>query len=432
MAEQMPLLWEVSFDTPTRSGNRGGRYDAYLPDALSDRSLRLPPELAAQAYRVETEVRRLVETPGAPCLEGLARFLLRSEAIASSKIEGLQVSPQQIALAELAQTEESVRRGFTATAQLVANNITALREAVTTLADAHVVTVDGVDNLHRALLPDEPQQGLRTAQNWIGGSDWHPIDADFVPPPPQHVSRLMNDLCDYINSGVHAALIQAALVHAQFETIHPYPDGNGRVGRALIHTVLVRRGLTRSALLPVSLVLLTRSQTYLDGLTKYRYQGDSGSEPAHLAAAAWVAVFLDAVEIAVEQAKLFGCEVANLTEAWSARLAVYRGKTGVRGQPRAGSASARLLALLPELPVLTARSAARSLGVTFPAARNALEELAESNILQRKQVDRGATGYLAREVFDVVTFAERQLASTRWDTRESRPTRIVPASPQRQ
>ena len=171
MGERLQLRWETTFDAPTRSANRSGRYEAYLPDSLSDRPLSLPCAVAERAYQVETAVRQLVHAPGAHGLEGLARFLLRSEAIASSKIEGLQVSAQQIALAELAQIDETVVRGFTATAQLVANNITSLREAATTLAGAQAVTVSGINALHQALLPDEPQQGLRTVQNWIGGSD---------------------------------------------------------------------------------------------------------------------------------------------------------------------------------------------------------------------------------------------------------------------
>ncbi len=98
-------------------------------------------------------------------------------------------------------------------------------------------------DLHRALLPDDRHPGMREVQNWIGGDDWHPLDADFVPPPPDRVPALMADLVEYMNGVVHAPLIQAAIVHAQFETVHPFTDGSGRVGRALIHAVLSRRGV---------------------------------------------------------------------------------------------------------------------------------------------------------------------------------------------
>ncbi|GAA4028757.1 Fic family protein [Allokutzneria multivorans] len=429
MATWVQRHWDPSFDAPSRADRRGGRYLAYLPDRLSSRPLILSSELAGRALVVEAAVRDLAGTAGANGLEGLARFLLRSEAIASSKIEGLQVSSQQIALAELAQSDETITKGFTATAQLVANNITALRQAASTLATAPTVTIEGINGLHRALLPDERHRDLRTVQNWIGGSDWHPVNAQFVPPPETLVTELMDDLCEYINGGLHAPLVQAALVHAQFETIHPYADGNGRVGRALIHTVLVRRGLTTSALLPISLVLLTRSQDYLAGLTGYRHEGAADLPAAHQAAAEWLAMFLEATAVAVDQAKQFAAEVAELTHEWTARLAKHRATTGVRGMPRADSATARLLARLPEVPVLTARTVERALGVSFPAARTALEELADAGVLHRKSVDRQTTGYQAREVLDLLTFAERRLASTKWDTRQSKPQRHVPARP---
>jgi Fic family protein len=174
---------------------------------------------------------------------------------------------------ELADAEGIPVRGFTDNARLVANNISALKRAARELAFAPIVTAQGITDLHGALLPDHDLQGLRTAQNWIGGSAWHPLGADFVPPPPARVQALIDDLAEYASGAAHAALVQAGLVHAQFETIHPFADGNGRVGRALIHTVLTRRGLTRTAVLPVSLVLLTRSDAYVRGLTAYRYDG---------------------------------------------------------------------------------------------------------------------------------------------------------------
>jgi len=386
--------------------------------------------LGARAATVEHAVRSLVAGPGARGLEGLARFLLRSEAIASSRIEGLQVSPQQVALAEFAQAEGGQVRGFTENARLVANNITVLRRAATDLAEAPNVTVEGVEDLQRALLPGHQPLGVRTSQNWVGGSDWHPLDAEFVPPPPDQVNALMTDLVDYANSALHAPLVQAALLHAQFETIHPFTDGNGRVGRALIHTVLARRGMVRVAVLPVSLVLLTRSDEYVRGLTAYRYDGSPSGPEAQAGVMLWLSMFFDAVEIATGRAAQFADELATLRIEWDQRLISERQRRGVRDRPRADSAVAKLLDALPEVPLVTARTAERLLGVSFPAARKALEELAEAEILSRKQVDQNTTGYLARDVFELLTIAERRLASTRWDTRDSPPSRPAPALPQ--
>jgi hypothetical protein len=122
--------------------------------------------------------------------------------------------------------------------------------------------------------------------------------------------------------------------------------------------------------------------------------------------------------------------VAELTAEWSERVAAYRDRSGIRGAPRADSATARLLELLPELPVLTARTVERTLTVSYPQARQALEGLAGAGVLHRKQVDQKTTGYFAREVFDLLTFAERRMASTRWDTREATPGRPVPNRPE--
>ncbi len=393
------------------------------------RPLVVDAALGAQAAVVERSVRSLVAGPGARALEGLARFLLRSEAIASSRIEGLQVSPQQVALAEFAQVEGGQVRGFSENARLVANNIMALQQAASGLATAASVSVAGIEDLQRALLSGHEPLGLRTTQNWVGGSDWHPLDAEFVPPPGDQVKPLMADLADYMNSAIHGPLIQAALVHAQFETIHPFSDGNGRVGRALIHTVLARRDAVRVAVLPVSLVLLTRSEAYVDGLMSYRYDGpDNGSE-AQAGVSLWLNVFLDAVQVAVQQAQHFVDELAALRAEWDQRLVNARQEQGLRERPRADAAVARLLSALPEAPLVTARTVQRLLGISHPAARKALEELAGAGILTRKQVEQNTTGYFARDVFDLLTVTERRMGSTRWDTQESPPARAVPARP---
>ncbi|WP_342775942.1 Fic family protein [Nonomuraea mesophila] len=233
-----------------------------------------------------------------------------------------------------------------------------------------------------------------------------------------------------VNAAEHAPLVQAALAHAQFETIHPFTDGNGRVGRALVHTVLTRRGLTPHAILPISLVLLAHSDTYVEGLTAYRYAGDQGSEEAREGTNAWLRVFLTAAVTAAEQAERFADDLEQLHGEWLERHRQYRGSQGLRPQPRADSAVARLLDLLPAAPLVTARTVQSLLSVTHPAARQALEELAGAEILRPKQLERNTRGYLAQEIFDLLTLTERRLASTRWDTRESPPARVVPARPQ--
>ena len=419
--------WDADLGAPGRRGRQGGPYHAYEPSRLCSWPVLPGAPVAALAARAEREVRALAAGPEVGGLEGLARFLLRSEALASSRIEGLQVSPAQLAIAELAQIEDVTGRSFSENARLVANNITLLRDATSTLADADVITRDGIDLLHRALLDDPHLHGLRTAQNWLGGSDWHPLEAEFVPPPPELVPELMDDLSRYCSEATHSPLVQAGLVHAQFETIHPYRDGNGRVGRALIHTILTRRGLMPSAILPVSLVLLTRADDYVSGLNSYRFEGPGEEHAGRVALDAWLNVFLAATVTAAHQAHRFAVELSALRDQWTERLAALRTGQGTRRRPRADSATARLIERLPELPLFTVQTVHRVLGVSDVAARGAAEELAEAGIVTRRAIG-GATGYFATEVFDLLTVAERRLASTRWDTRDSLPNRHVPAA----
>lgn len=333
-----------------------------------------------------------------------------------------------MALAELGQSETV--RGISEQATLVANNMTVVRAATTTLADADTLTVDDIVELQRSLLPDEPRHhGLRTVQNWIGTSSWTPIGALFVPPAPERVPTLMADLVDYLNGAAHSPLIQAGVIHAQFETIHPFTDGNGRVGRALIHTVLARRGLTSRALLPISLVLATLSDHYIDGLTSFRHDAPAGSAEASAAANEWLRTFVGAASVAVEQSEVLVGRIDELRQSWTDRLTAHRIAIGLRSAPRADSAVARLLASLPEAPVITATTLARTLGVSYPAANSALDELTQAGILTARSIERGAQAYIAGEILDLVTISERGLASTQFDTRISPPSRGVPALP---
>ncbi|GAB3919096.1 hypothetical protein GCM10011575_29400 [Microlunatus endophyticus] len=429
MATWEEAHWQSSLDSGVpKVDRRSGTYHRYVPDSIDGLGLAVDGEVSRRANQVERRIRAL-NGSGAEGLAGIARFLLRSEAIASSRIEGIAPSAQQVALAELGQSETV--RGISEQAQLVANNMTIVRRATTDLVAADSLTVDHIVELQRSLLPDEPQHhGLRTVQNWIGSSSWSPIGAAFVPPAPERVPTLMTDLVDYLNGAAHAPLIQAAVIHAQFETIHPFTDGNGRVGRALIHTVLARRGIMDNAVLPISLVLATLRDRYVTGLTAFRHAAASGSAEANAAINDWLRTFVDAAAIAAEQSGNLGSSIEELRDTWAERVTAHRTAAGLRPVPRTDSATARLLHLLPEAPVVTATTLARILGVSYPAASSALDELKQAGVLVTRSIERGAKAYIAREVLDLVTLSERSLASTQFDTRATPPIRAVPARPQ--
>lgn len=417
-------VWVSSVESGLpRRDRRSGAYRHYVPDLLLGSPLLLPPDLDDLVGRAEQAVRSLAGNAGD--LAGIARFLLRSEAIASSRIEGIAPSARLVALAELG-AHEAVPEVSTQ-ARLVANNMTVLHEARTLLVDAPAITVEHLLDLHAALLPEEPQHhGIRTVQNWIGGSDHHPLDADFVPPDSERVPALLDDLVDYLRGGGHSPIVQAGLAHAQFETIHPFTDGTGRVGRALIHTVLTRRGLTTEAVLPVSLVLSTMRSDYVAGLTAYRHSDAVGSVGFHAARAAWLRVFASAVLTATEQAGRLAADLVNLRTVWDERLTRARSSSGkVRGV-RSDSATALIVRDLPATPVLSSATVQRIHGVSHVAADRALAELVAADILH-PQERRAARYYQARDVLDLVTVTERRLASTKFDTRTSPPNRPVPA-----
>ena len=380
MATWEQAHWESSVDSGVpRSAQRSGTYLRYVPDSIDGLALAVDGELSRRVTTVERSIRAL-NGPGAESLAGIARFLLRSEAIASSRIEGIAPSAQQVALAELGQSETV--RGVSEQARLVANNVTVVRRSTTELVQPETLTVEHIVELHQSLLPDQTRHhGLRTVQNWIGGSDWTPIGADFVPPDPDRVRELMADLVDYMNGAAQAPLIQAAVVHAQFETIHPFTDGNGRVGRALIHTVLARRGLTERAVLPISLVLATLRDGYVAGLNAYRHDTPAASATASASINEWLAIFVQASGFAVEQSETLMGQINDLRSDWVERLSTHRKSVGLRATPRSDSAVARLLNQLPEAPVVTATTLSKILDVSFPAASAALDELRQAGIV---------------------------------------------------
>ncbi len=407
-------FWSPDPAAPLR-GRRMGLYRPYCPDLLAASPPVLQDDLVSRAMAIEAGIRSLNGT-ATVSLDRIAGFLLRSEAVGSSRMDGIRVAPQQVALAEfaLAAAPGSVVEGFGTGARTVARNIVTLRQAVTDAARAGKITVDGIVDLQRTLLPGHPSTGPRTVQTWLGGSEWNPLDAAFIPPPASAVGGLMADLATYASDGSHPPLIQAGLVHAQFETIQPFDDGNGRVGRTLIHTVLARRGLLGRAVLPVSLVFMTRSREYVTALAAFCHEGPPNGGVAFAALHQWLTFFLDAVAVAVEEARTFVDELAELRRSWDVRLSAFRNRTtALRNRPWEPSMSDRLLNVLPESPVITEVSAARLLGVPPQATWAAAEELVAAGILRRRQIGRGTIGYLSREVSDLLSSAERRLASVK-------------------
>jgi Fic family protein len=421
VAEVVKLRWDPAPTSGLSRRDRAGcDYEAYVPDLLAGRVFSLSGWTLSDVVEAEHEVARLNRSSTVLAgSEAMARLLLRAESVASSKIEGLEVGGRRLLKAQFAQGAGLEAEDVTATEIL--NNIEAMRWAVAELAGAERITVDGVLEIHRRLLAGTSLAAhggrLRTQQNWIGGSSFNPCAAAFVPPPPRRVRRLMEDLCAFCERDDLPPIVQAALAHAQFETIHPFVDGNGRTGRALIHVILRRRGLAPVALPPISLVLATWSRDYVNGLSATRYRSAVGSPVAEEGIDRWIGLFAAATIRAVADAERYENRVAEVHAIWHGRL----------GAVRAGSALELLLAVLPAAPVLTVQTAAALIGRSTQATNLAVARLLEAGILKQTTVGRRNRVLEAPELIDAFNDLERRLASPEGSTRWAPPNRSVPA-----
>lgn len=402
-----------------RRDRQGCDYQAYVPDPLGDRTIALNGATAADVADAEAAVARLnLEARTLIDSEAIARLLLRAEAVASSKIEGLEVGGRRLLRAQQARRVAEEPGDVTATEVL--NNIDAMAWAIDNLSAATQIRSSDILTIHRRLLAGTPVEHhggvVRTEQNWIGGSAYNPCSAAFVPPPPEYVEDLLDDLCAFCNDDELPAVAQAAIAHAQFETIHPFVDGNGRAGRTLIHVVLRRRGLVPHVLPPVSLVLATWSRDYVEALTATRYRGTPRSRPAHDGINRWIALFATATRRAVGDAHTYEQTVRGLQQSWRTRV----------GRIRGGSAVDLLIDALPGSPILTVRSAAALIDRSEQAANEAIPRLVGAGVLEQITVGRRNRAFEARELVDAFTDLERQLASPGGNTRISEPTRTVP------
>jgi Fic family protein len=403
MARYETLSWPADPSAPGgRAERRAFSYRAFVPDPIADLQLALPSNVAAAVSTAERAVDALNrDPPRLASLEVLARRLLRAESVASSRIEGLVLSQRRLARAE---AEAADARDETA--RSVLGNVIAMEHAVSIGSDAKPLRLKDVLDIHRHLMlaTTTPQFAgkLRDRQNWIGGNAYNPGRADFVPPPPEYVKGLMSDLVAFMNRSDLPPAVQAAITHAQFETIHPFADGNGRVGRALIHVVLRRRGLAPRYVPPVSLVLAADAKAYVAGLTAFRE--DRPPE--------WILLFAQAIERAAAKAGELATRLAELQEKWRERA----------GRPRRHSSAEALIVELPAHPIVTVATAQEVLGRSKQAVNEAIAVLADKGVLHPITLAKRNRAWEARELFTLINDVERELATPTDDDEPSRPS----------
>ena len=387
MAELVNRLWKGS-GYGARRDRRPFRYQAFVPDPIGawDRPL---AGRAAEAVAVAAAALGALQGAGVGHdLETLATPLLRSEALGSSFIEGLRASNKRLALAAYEP------RAADGTARAVLGNVRAMERAVEIGTERRPFQLDDLLDIHRTLLEDtsEDRYGgiIRQDQNWIGGRGLSPADATFVPPPENRVTALLEDLVEFLDLDDLPAVAQAAVAHAQFETIHPFGDGNGRAGRCLIHVVLRRRGVTSFFVPPISVVLATNARRYIGGLTDFR---DGRVDD-------WIGAFSDAVTSAAQATHRLWAQIEDLLATMIERA----------GSPRADSVARKIILGLPAQPVVSAETAAAHYGVTPTAARSALNRLQESGVLQPTRVGRRRDReWVSDELFELLDVFEHDL-----------------------
>lgn len=363
----------------TRVSDRGRRYRSAVPHMIADLSPRATPEVEELAQEAEAELQRFDADHGEK-MRSFAPILLRSEAAASSQIENLTASARQIFTAELGGTG---RRNAT---EIVANT----RSVERAIDLSGELSSDAVKEMHRVLMAEQPRHTpgeYRDQPVWIGKSASSPIGAIYVAPDHMRVPELLTDLMNFARRYDTPPLVQIAVAHAQFETIHPFSDGNGRTGRALAQAMLRRRRLTRNVAVPVSAGLLVDVDAYHQALTGYR-AGDV--TPV-------VESFASAALRAMPNGRRLIDDIDDIGEKWQVKI-----------KPRRHSAKSRLLRYALRRPVFTAEMAAEAVGVGITNVYRDLRALQDQGFLEMKAEYRGPTAWRQQDVLDVIdAFATR-------------------------
>lgn len=356
--EERPWAVRDAYASRTQLRKHAGPYRAAVLPAIADAAVALPTGLLAEAEESANQLARfdahVSAALGTDCELGpMSAVLLRTESAASSQIENLTVGARQLALAELGKHTNR-------NARIVTANVRAMEVAVEL---SRTVDAETLLTVRRALLessnPDHPGR-WRNEQVWIGGSNIGPHIADFVPPHHERVPDAIADLVDFVRRDDIPLVVQIALAHAQFETIHPFTDGNGRTGRALVHAMLRGKGLTRHVTVPISAGLLVNTAAYFEGLNQYR-----AGDPAPI-----VRQFIDAVFFAIGSG-------TQLVEELSSIRAEYREKTTARSD----SIAWRVIDVLVAQPVIDNAYLTRTFEVSDVAAQRAIDRLVEFGVL---------------------------------------------------
>ncbi len=363
----------------TRADRQGGSYLRYHPDLLASVSNALDGEVLEYAADVSVALGRLGERLRANPLPILYSTMIRSESISSSWIEGIRESARAIAIAQIGDTAASH------TATSILRNVHSMKDAIEVLG-VGAWTHENVLEIHHDLLPWH-RPGYRNEQVLIGGSNQ--FNADYAAPPATLVRPAMDDLLHYANTSGDLPVVQAAIIHAQFETILPFEDGNGRVGRALFHGVLKRAGLMDGGVIPLSTVLRDDVDGYVRGLTNYRYDGDDRARALRL----YLPQFLGYVSASVSAAERLRLAAVAVHQRWRHSVSGFRSDSSIH----------RAVDLVIEYPVVSARFLADNLNVSTVSAQKLVKQLESVGIVKAATgKHRKSALYQADDILDLL------------------------------
>jgi len=355
------------------------RYKAAVPALIAALSPQLDAATVTHAGEAALELSRFDAELGSR-VAAFAPVLLRTEAASSSQIENLTASARAIFSAELGVNKSR-------NAELIAANTRTMQAAIDLAA---TLTPTSIAHMHAVLMADQPRNTpgtWRTEAVWIGTRSDSPAGADYVAPHADLVPGLIDDLAQFCLRTDLPPLVLVALAHAQFETIHPFTDGNGRTGRALAQSLLRATGVTRNVAVPVSAGLLADVRGYHQALNAYRA---GNAEPI-------VNAFADASLRAVRNSRTLVAEIDAIRSGWDALLTVRRGSTAWK-----------LLDVVARRPVLNSATAAQELGVKQPNVYPPLRALVDAGILSSKDEHRLGPFWRNDEVLRAIDiFAER-------------------------
>ncbi len=400
--------WAPDLSRPgPRRARQAAHIQAYVSAPIRDLDLRLSQQTLAAVADAEVRVAAAQAHADRIGVSTIAGQLMRSEAIASSQMEGI-ATPGHRALARALMNAQDGRGSPTGPAAATMANVAAVRGAYErAAASSGPLLPEDIKQTHAAIAQSDRwlQQHagqIRDSQNWIGFDSATPVGAEFVPPPPRLVDELLADLCAFCSRTDVSPMLQATVAHAQFETIHPFADGNGRVGRTLIGEILCRGRLVRDVIAPTSLVLAGRREAYVAGLTSWRFDDDGPDR--------WITLIAEAVERAAAGSMQLADQVADLKRTWEHATA----------HRRADATARALIPLLPAHPMITADMAAQLLGRSYESGRAAVQQLEDDGVLAQVTIGKRNRAYETVGLFALVDDLEHELSAGRIQTTATR------------